>query len=128
MARNRRNQAASIRFGPAVKALVLCLLIGGSGVGYVWQKSQINSLGAILKEREKTLGALETANEKLRKQLAHMRSPAFLESRIKELNLGLAAPQPGQVWRLEEPAADLATKPVERDYASRNTERGLGLP
>jgi hypothetical protein len=36
MAKNRKNQAAAIRFGPALKASFLCLLIGGSAVGYVW--------------------------------------------------------------------------------------------
>jgi hypothetical protein len=41
MARNRKNQSAAMRFGPVLKALLLCLLIGGSGIGYVWQKDQI---------------------------------------------------------------------------------------
>jgi len=44
MAKNRRNQAVTVRFGPALKAFALCALIGGAGVGYVWQKSQINEL------------------------------------------------------------------------------------
>ena len=128
MARNRRNQSASIRFGPALKALVLCLLIGGSGIGYVWQKSQINSLAREISAREKRLADLEEYNEKQRKQLAYMRSPAFLEGRIKELNLGLAAPLPGQVWRLEEPALESAIRMGERDYASRSKETGTALP
>ena len=38
MAKNRKNQAAAIRFGPALKASFFVLLIGGSAVGYVWQK------------------------------------------------------------------------------------------
>ena len=45
MAKNRKNQAAEIRFGPALKASFLCLLIGGSAIGYVWQKNQIYRLG-----------------------------------------------------------------------------------
>ena len=123
MARNRRHQSASICFGPALKALLLCLLIGGSGIGYVWQKSQINSLAKEISRREARVAALEDYNEKLRKQLAFMRSPAFLERRIKELNLGLVAPQPGQVWRLAEPAADAdASGAPEREYASSKEE------
>ena len=39
MAKNLKNQAAAIRFGPALKASFLCLLIGGAAVGYVWQKN-----------------------------------------------------------------------------------------
>ena len=45
MARNRKYQTAANRFGPALKAFLLCLLIGGSGVGRVWQKDQISRLG-----------------------------------------------------------------------------------
>ena len=45
MARNRKYQSAASRFGPALKAFLLCLLIGGSGIGYVWQKDQISQLG-----------------------------------------------------------------------------------
>ena len=52
MARNRKYQSAAIRFGPTLKALLLCLLIGGSGVGYVWQKDQIYQLGQQIRKRE----------------------------------------------------------------------------
>ena len=91
MARNRKYQSAAIRFGPALKAFLLCLLIGGSGVGYVWQKNQIVELGQQIRKRELRLTELDDQNEKLKKQLAMMRSPQFLEQRIQELNLGLAA-------------------------------------
>jgi cell division protein FtsB len=120
MARNRKTQSAAIRFGPAVKAVVLCLLIGGSGVGYVWQKDQIAQLGQQIKKREQRLAQLEDQNEKFRKQLATMRSPAFLEMRIKELNLGLVQPQQQQIWRLAEPAHDLPKPALERQYAAQN--------
>jgi hypothetical protein len=106
MARNRKSQSAAIRFGPALKAFLLCLLIGGSGVGYVWQKEQISKLGRQLKGRETRLGSLEQQNELLRKQLANMRGPRFLELWIKEANLGLVAPQPSQILRLNEPIAN----------------------
>ena len=103
MARNRKNQSAAIRFGPALKALLLCLVIGGSGVGYIWQMDQIDRLGKQIKQREIRLNQLVEENEKRRKQLGMVRSPAFLEMRIKELGLGLVPPQPAQVWRLREP-------------------------
>src|SRR4029077_5724640 len=97
MARNRKYQSTATRFGPALKAFLLCLLIGGSGVGYVWQKEQIAKLGHQLKSRETLLPSLEEQNELMRKQLANMRSPRFLELRIKEANLGLVAPQLSQI-------------------------------
>ena len=113
MAKNRKYRSAAIRFGPALKAFFLCLLIGGSGVGYVWQQNQIYELGRQIKQREERLAALGEQNEKLRRQLGILRSPKFLQERIKELNLGLAAPQQGQVLRLVEPSRD--TPRAERD-------------
>jgi hypothetical protein len=119
MARNRKYQSAAIRFGPAVKAFLLCVLIGGSGVGYVWQKSQIVELGRQIRKRELRLTELEGQNEKLKRQLAIMRSPQFLEQRIRELNLGLVPPQSSQVWRLTEPSAGSVRTQTARQYAQR---------
>ena len=58
MARNRKNQSAAVRFGPALKALLICLFIGGSGVGYVWQQNQLLELGRQKAEKEKRLNLL----------------------------------------------------------------------
>ena len=110
MARNRKYQSAAIRFGPALKALLLCLLIGGSGLGYVWQKNQIYQLGRQIKKREIWLKKLEDQNKQLREQLGMMRGPQYLGRRIKELNLGLVPAQHSQVWRLTE-AGDESFKP-----------------
>jgi|SRR5581483_423212 len=108
MARNRKYQSAAIRFGPALKAALLCLLIGGSGVGYVWQKTQISELGDQIRKREQELIVLENQNEKLKKQLAVMNSPTWLEAQIKKLNLGLVPPQPSHIWVLREAAPETA--------------------
>jgi hypothetical protein len=117
MAKNRKHQSAAIRFGPALKAFLLCLLIGGSGVGYVWQKNQIYDLGQQIRKREIHLKDLQGQNEKLRRQMAFMRSPPFLEARIKELNLGLAPSQPSQVWYLKEPTPE--SNRQQRELAAR---------
>jgi hypothetical protein len=118
MARNRKYKTAALRFGPVLKAFLLCLLIGGAGVGYVWQKDQIFQLGQQIRKRELRLAELADQNEKLRKQLGTMRSPRFLERRIQELGLGLVPPQPAQVWRLAEPARDLPRPEGERQFAA----------
>ena len=122
MARNRKYRCgqAGIRFGPALKALLLCLLIGGSGIGYVWQKNQIYQLGQQIKKRESCLIKLEDQNEKLRKQLGLLRSPQYLEKRIKEWNLGLAPPQSSQVWRLNEPTREAGKQAPERQFAAQS--------
>jgi hypothetical protein len=104
MAGNRKNQSAAIRFGPALKASFLCLLIAGSAVGYVWQKSRIYQLGQDIRQRESRLLQLRSLNQRLSDQLAILRSPPTLDQRVRELNLGLAPAQPNQVWRLPEPS------------------------
>ena len=93
-----------MRFGPALKAACLCLIIGGSAVGYVWQKDQLRQLSDQIGSTERRLGELKTANEKLRRQLSEVRSPGSLDRMIQHLNLGLTRPLPGQVVRLEEPS------------------------
>jgi cell division protein FtsB len=115
MAKNRKYQPAAVRFGPAIKAFLLCLIIGGAGVGYVWQKSQIDELGRQIHAREVRLTKLQDLNKKLRDQLAMLRSPAKLEQRARELNLGLSQPQPAQVWRLAEPLPPPPAVPAGND-------------
>ena len=127
MARNRKHESAAIRFGPTLKALLLCLLIGGAGVGYVWQKDQIYLLGRQIKQREVHLRELADQNEKLRKQLGTMRSPALLETRIKELNLGLLQPDPAQIWRLPEPSREAPVSQAGQQYAAR-AAHGPNIP
>ena len=95
--------------------------MGGSGVGYVWQKDQLAQLGRQIKRRELRLGELKDQNEKSKNQLETMHSPRFLETRIKELNLGLAQPVPALVWRLTEPATHATKPPVEREYAAQDS-------
>jgi len=120
MAGNRKSQAAAIRFGPAVKALFMCMLIAGSAIGYVWQKEEIYRLSQQLRQRELRLKQLADGNEKLKVRLADLRSPLLLDQRARELNLGLAPAQPQQVWRLPEPpAAPLENAPPARQFAVR---------
>lgn len=103
MAKNRRYQSAAIRFGPALKALFLCLVIAGLAVGYVWQKGQIYQLGRQITSCESRLAQLRDENQRLGDQLAVLRSPMMVDQRVHELNLGLVPAQPTQVYRLVEP-------------------------
>jgi hypothetical protein len=125
MARNRKNQSAAIRFGPALKAFLLCSTIVCCCIGYVWQKKQIDELGQQMRKREARLLELREQNDKFKKQLAMLVSPRILDQRVKELKLGLVPPQPAQVWRLTEPVVEQQTASHgERQYAAEPT---LGL-
>jgi cell division protein FtsL len=120
MAKNRKNQSAAIRFGPALKALFLCLLIAGSAVGFVWQKNQIYQLGQQRGQREIRLKRLQNDNQRLGDQLSILRSPTMLDRRARELNLGLAPAQPMQVLRLAEPvSAPPENKNLTRQFAEK---------
>jgi len=104
MASNRRNQSGAVRFVPALKAVLLCALIGGSCVGYVVQKNKIFEIGQQIGERQRKLERLKLANKELGNRLAAMQMPQRLAERVKELKLGLVPPQPTQVvWIVEVP-------------------------
>ena len=118
MAKNRKNQAAAIRFGPALKASFFILLIGGSAVGFVWQKSQIDQLGLQIASREQQIKQFKLNNLKLKTLVADLQSPVSLDQRVKSLNLGLAPAQPAQVVRLSE-VAPVADNSQPRQFALR---------
>jgi hypothetical protein len=109
MSRNRKHQTAAVRFGPALKALSLCLFLGGAGVGYVWQKEQINTLSERLKRSEIRYSQLRAQNERLAGVLDGMQTLHALEARIKQMDLGLVAPEPDQIVRLVDTASGVET-------------------
>lgn len=113
-----------IRFGPALKAFFLCAIIGGSAVGYVWQKNEIYLLGRQIRQREIKLAQLQSDNKRLSDQLSILHSPVMLDRRSKQLNLGLVPASPTQVVRLEEPTAP-ATQHVRNDFSRQFTERTM---
>ncbi len=100
MPKNRKRSESGVRLGPVFKAFVACLCIGLAGVGYVWQKNQLFALGNQMKKKEQRLAELELNNQERQRRLTHLRSPIYLENRIKALRLGLKAPHPGQVVTL----------------------------
>jgi uncharacterized protein HemX len=122
MARNRKYQSAAIRFGPAIKAFLLCVVVGGSGVGYVWQKSQIDLLGQQIRKREQLLAGLQDQNEMLKRQLSFMSSMNYLEAQIKKLDLNLGPPPTSQIWLLKLPPPDTSSPERGRQYAAQPVE------
>lgn len=109
MAKNRKNQAAAVRFGTALKAALVCVALGGLGIGYVSLKNQLHALSRQIEKKEKGLERMRAENVKLAKQVATLRSPPFLHARVNDLGLNLAPPTPAQIVRLPEPPAPAAT-------------------
>jgi hypothetical protein len=103
MAKPRKNSAGTIRFGPALKAAFLCVVIGGSAVGYVWQKNEIYRLSQQIRRQEIRLAQVRREKEQLGNTIKFLNSPSNLDRRARELNLGLAPATPAQVVRLTEP-------------------------
>jgi cell division protein FtsB len=108
MRRNRKRE--SLRLGTVAKSLLTCICVAGIGVSYVWQKNQVYRLGDEIKKREATLLAAEKRNTMLAAQLAQLKSPAYLESRCQQYNLGLSAPRETQMVRLLEPGTEWDTR------------------
>ena len=104
MSRNRRNQSGAVRFVPALKAVLLCVLIGGSAVGYVLQKNTLYNLGRQINKREAILERLRWQNNLLRARLANMQMPQHLMDRARDQLPGLVPSQSSQWILLAEPA------------------------
>ena len=126
MRRNRRQE--HLRFGTVTKSLVACVCIAISGLGYVWQKNAIYRLGDEIKRRETALSSAQKRNTMLAAQLAHLQSPAQLEAKCQQYNLGLVAPresqivrlyEPGQEWDLQMANAPLRTQPQPRGFQAK---------
>src|SRR5438105_6804805 len=109
MARNRKNQSGAVRFVPAVKAVFLCMLVGGSAIGYVLQKNKLYELGRQINKREVLLERLKWENNLRAAQLANLQIPQRLVERVKEQKLGLVPSVFAQWIVLVEPPAQEPT-------------------
>ena len=119
MAKSKKSQSAAIGFGPVLKVFFLCSVIGGSAVGYVWEKSQIYQLGRQIRQQEIHLAQLKSQDQRLTDELAILRSPVMIDQRARQLNLGLVPAQPGQVCRLPEPMLSVPANDAPRELAGR---------
>ncbi|MBI2947091.1 MAG: hypothetical protein HYY23_05560 [Verrucomicrobia bacterium] len=120
MARNRKTQPIVIRFGPALKGCLVCLFIAGMAIGYVGQKNQLQVLGGQFRDLENRLGKLRRENVLRARILDSLQTPSELEARIKQMNLGLVAPQPEQIVRLVERAQPAPSETTNQLYAHRS--------
>jgi hypothetical protein len=122
VANNRKNQSGAVRFVPALKAVLLCSMIGGSCVGYVLQKNKIYELGQQIGARQQKLERLKKENQILADRLAGMQLPQRLAERVKELRLGLVPPQRSQIIWIAEPVSSPATNTSPVQLVQLNTK------
>jgi hypothetical protein len=115
--RNRKKQSSAMRLVPALKAILLCVFVGGSAVGYVLQKNQVYELGRQMARREMLLERLKWENRLRANQLASLQMPQKLADRVKELGLGLVPSQAGQTIYLPDPATPKPTDHTAGLYA-----------
>ena len=119
---NRKTGKTAVRFGPALKAVLICLVTCSLGLGYVWQKQQINTLGEQIKENEINLEELRRENKRRGDRLSFLMSPQQLDARLRQLNLDLEVPRPEQIVMLVEQRETRAIK-VESENGTRASTR-----
>ncbi len=100
----RRVQSRNeiIGAGWIVRAVVVCLFVGGSCAGYLWQKSQVHQLGQAIRGLEYDLEQLEKGNAVLRQRYSVLASPRELDQRVEQFGLDLRSPAPEQILRIRD--------------------------
>src|SRR5258705_13873380 len=92
--------------GPPTMSLVFvglaCFFVAGAGAGFLWNKSQIHTLGQQIREYEMRLERAKSHRMTLELTYSAMCSHADLEERVKRMRLELGPPQPDQIVRLPE--------------------------
>ena len=122
MRRNRKREP--LRVGTVGRSLLICGCVAVVGLAYVWQKNQIYRLGDAIKKREAAFSAGEKRTAMLAGQLAHLKSPAQLEQRCQQYNLGLIAPRENQIVRLYEPGAEWDVQFARATQPTKPAPRG----
>jgi hypothetical protein len=118
----RRNKINAIKPKSLFASLMICTAVCLAGIGYVWAKSQNWGLSEKIKELETRLEVLRRDNAALQRGYAAMCSPSNLDARVRELELGLAAPLPSQIIRLSGEQSLVGGGTEGRFYASTNDD------
>ena len=119
MGRNRKNGSATWLV-PGAKAALICLLLGGSAIGYVYQKNQLIELGRQIQKSRQQLDALNESNARLQRSLLTLQSTVYLENRVRELKLQLAPPAQNQILTIPELPPGSALTPKSRTLMAEN--------
>ena len=119
MGRNRKNGPAAWLV-PGAKAALLCLLLGGSAIGFVYQKNQLVALGREIQRSEQQVKALADGNARQTRTLLTLQSPRALEDKARELKLGLVQPAQAQILTIVEMPAGAVSAPRSQPLYAEN--------
>ena len=99
--RNSRFKKRRSRFTRRQVFLIILMLFFfmGSGISYVWSNFEKTQIGYDLSQLKKEEMRLQEINQKLRLELALLKSPQNLESKAVK-DLGLKQPTPEQIVML----------------------------
>lgn len=93
--RNAKRKTRSFRLTPRQILLVtlMLLLFMGSGIGYVWSNFEGTQIGYDVSRLQQQELRLKELNQKLRLELALLKSPQYLEEATRHLGLKTASPE-----------------------------------
>lgn len=97
------KQSATVRFTTVLKVLLLCVLFGGSGLGYVWQQKEYDQLKATLRELQTESFTREAEIRDLRASSENRLLDRDIALEIEKRNLSLTERRPEQVIRIRDP-------------------------
>jgi len=76
--------------------LLMLICFMGTGIGYVWSNFERTQIGYSLSQLQRKEMRLKEINQKLKLELATLKSPQNLE-RLATQKLGLSPPKPEQI-------------------------------
>ena len=106
-----------------VFVVMACFFVVVAGAGFIWNKSQIHTLGEQIRGYEMRLEAAKRHRLTLERTYAAMCSQTELDRRVKTMHLELAPPQPDQLVRLWETPGP---QQEEKIFAAKTTRSEEG--
>jgi cell division protein FtsL len=102
----KRRERTHLKPGAVIFTISACTVACLAGVGYIWAKSQVYSLGREMKALETRLDEVRRENAQLRQSYASECNPRELTAAVRRHNLGIVATQIDKIVRLPDPISE----------------------
>ena len=89
MAANRHRHANTLSVAKIATLSILALFIGGSGISFVWGKNRLHAIGSEIKQLERRLDQLRSANQAARTVIKKNSSTETLQARFSSGSIQL---------------------------------------